>query len=66
MGAADHGADARGLGAILGQLRGEGDVTENQRRTEDLLRPRDLIVRAATAIGLIVAALAALLALLPS
>ena len=41
-------------------------MTENQRRTEDLLRPRDLIVRAATAIGLIVAALAALLALLPS
>ncbi len=66
MGAADHGADTRGLGTILGQLGGEGDVTENQRRTEDLLRPKDLIVRAVTAIGLIAAALVALLALLPA
>lgn len=44
---------------------GTGRMSENQRRAEDRLIARDLLVRGASAIGLIVAALAALLAIHP-
>ncbi len=40
-------------------------VTENQRRTEDLLTKRDLVLRTIAVIALIVAALTALLATQP-
>ena len=48
---------------------GEGTGTvssENQRRAADTLRVRDVVVRAASAVGLIAAALAALLAIQPA
>ena len=40
-------------------------MTENQRRAADTLRARDVLLRAASAVGLIVAALAALVAIQP-
>ena len=42
-----------------------GGVSENQRRAEDLLSKRDLVVRAISVIGLLSAALGALLAAQP-
>ena len=39
------------------------EMTENQRRAQDVLTVQDLMVRGASAIGLIVAALVALLAI---
>lgn len=43
--------------------KGEGDitVTENERRAQDLLSVRDLLIRAGAAVGLIAVALLALL-----
>lgn len=40
-------------------------MTENERRAADVLRARDLVLRGATAVALIVVALAALLAISP-
>ena len=39
-----------------------GDMSENQRRAEDVLTIHDVVLRGMSALGLIVAALAALLA----
>lgn len=47
--------------AHLGR-EGEGIVTENERRAEDLLERRDLVVRGLVAFGLIAATLVALIA----
>lgn len=41
-------------------------MSENQRRAQDTLTARDLVLRGASAIGLIMAALAALLAVQPA
>ena len=45
------------------QGRRVSEMTENQRRAQDVLTVQDLMVRGASAIGLIVAALVALLAI---
>ena len=45
--------------------RGSG-LSENQRRAQDLLTARDLVLRGAAAVGLIVAALMLLLTVQPT
>ena len=44
---------------------GKGTVTENERRAQDLLQARDLIVRGLSVVGLIAVALLTLLAIQP-
>ena len=44
---------------------GKGTVTENERRAQDLLKTRDLIVRGLSVVGLIAVALLTLLAIQP-
>ena len=59
------GTCRRGDGTRDDHGEGTGTVTENQRRAADTLRARDVLLRAASAVGLIVAALAALVAIQP-
>ncbi len=46
--------------------KGKGFVTENERRAADSLQLSDVVVRGVFAVGLIVVALAALLAIQPA
>jgi len=59
------GVDGDGTGDDPGGATGEGGhetVTENERRAQDLLSTRDLLLRALSAVGLIAVALLVLLA----
>lgn len=57
------GMDGNGAGGRSRGEPGRGDitVTENERRAQDLLSVRDLLIRAGAAVGLIAVALLALL-----
>ena len=59
---------AAGWGSRGRDDRGEGvgHVTENQRRAQDSLSPRELMLRGASAIALIATVLAVLLAIQPA
>ena len=60
----DQGATRARVGRSGGAV-GE-EMSENERRAADQLTAQDLVIRAASAIGLIMAALTALLAIQPA